>query len=124
MSQTNYPQPLQSLLDRRNAKRVSFGARISIAIVTGDSIPPDDCFQLVKAVDLSQTGISFRMNRWPSSDQLLVRFSDQAGPVHATARVVECCRDDADSPDGRFEVRCEFAEWLGEAAADRKATSD
>ena len=112
MSQPKSPRALDTVTDRRSSRRVSFAARVSVSTWSGTSIPSDKLFQPVKAVNLSQTGLSFTTTKWPGSDELLVRFSEHAAPTHATARVIACHREEAEDGSSRFEVRCEFAEWL------------
>jgi hypothetical protein len=121
MSQPKHRANPETMTDRRSSRRVSFAARLSISTSGGTTIPSDDLFHPVKAVNLSQTGLSFTTTQWPGSDELLVRFSDHSKPRHATARVIACRREELDGGESRFEVRCEFGEWLPTGKQDGEA---
>lgn len=98
-------------VDRRTSARVPFGAVLGVIEHNG-TLPHASEFRPVKALDLSQTGISFITTRWPSSDWVVVMLGDQQNPSYATARVVGCQSLSANPAEKRFEVRCEFEEWL------------
>lgn len=101
----------QSTLDRRNAARVEFGAHVSIAEYAGGGrIPPAKAFTPVTASDLSQTGVSFISHVWPAAERLVVAFGD-AGSATAVARIVNV-RSETSEEGPRFDVACEFCEWL------------
>ncbi len=113
MSQLNPPIP-QNDLDRRNATRVDFDARVSVCeydpvrkSATGD-------FRPVRSSDLSQSGISFVTTEWPTNDRLIVDFGD-SNPTRAIVQVVNV-RVDLSQELSRFEVSCQFQDWLPGAA--------
>lgn len=105
------PPILADTVDRRNSARVPFGAAIGVIEHNG-TVPDASEFRPVNALDLSHTGIAFSTTRWPSSDWVVVMLGDRNKPQFATARVVTCLSKSADREAKRFEVRCEFEQWL------------
>lgn len=106
---------IEEPLDRRTSGRVPFGAVLGVIEHNG-TLPDVSEFRPVKALDLSQTGIAFSTTRWPSSDWVVVMLGDRENPSYATARVVGCLNKSADPDEKRFEVRCEFEQWLSNSA--------
>jgi hypothetical protein len=100
-------------VDRRTSNRVSYAARLGVAVARGQGIPSPDEFIQVPGSDFSHTGISFTTPRWPASDQLILQLGSLGKTVYAAVRVVGCVASPrcGDEP-GRFEVRCEFERWL------------
>ena len=98
--------------DRRSSARVSYGAVLGVIEHNG-TVPSASELRPVKALDLSHTGVSFTTTRWPSSDWLLIMLGTADAPRYASARVVGC-RGRVGEDDGvrRFEVHCEFEQWL------------
>lgn len=96
----------KKVLDRRGSARVGFGASVEFCEFSNS---PSD-FRPVKASDLSQTGISFVTTDWPSKDRLILRFGDNER--QAVAQVVNVRCENFDEEDRRFEVSCQFKEWL------------
>ena len=104
-------EKLTDSTDRRTSARVPFGAVLGVIEHNG-SLPDRSEFRPVKALDLSQTGIAFSTTRWPSSDCVVVMLGDRDKPSFAMARIVGCLSQSADPGEKRFEVRCEFEQWL------------
>ena len=98
-------------IDRRNSARVSYGAVLGVIEHNG-TLPAPAELRPVKALDLSHTGVSFTTTRWPSSDWLLIKMGTSRKPRYASARVVGCRGQVTDDDTRRFEVRCEFEQWL------------
>ena len=97
--------------DRRSSSRVSYGAVLGVIEHNG-TLPAKSELRRVKALDLSHTGVSFSTTRWPSSDWLLIMLGSTQKPRYASARVVGCQSKVADDGSRRFEVHCEFEQWL------------
>lgn len=97
--------------DRRNSARVSYGAVLGVVEHNG-TLPTTSELRPVQALDLSHTGVSFTTKRWPSSDWLLIMMGTSEQPRYASARVVGCRSQVAEDDTRRFEVRCEFEQWL------------
>ena len=102
----------QSALDRRTAARVGFGAQVAVCEFSSrEELPEAADYRAVTASDLSQTGISFATTSWPASDSLIVAFGEEA-PRRVVARVVNIRSEGQAAQDRRFDVSCEFTEWL------------
>ena len=98
--------------DRRSAARVPFSTmRVSFAHDTPGANRAAE-FEPATAENLSQTGISFFASQWPEVDRLLVRFGDSDDANLVRVKIVSCHRDELGDNQCRFEVRCEFVEWL------------
>jgi len=97
--------------DRRTSARVSYGAVLGVIEHNG-TLPTNSELRPVKALDLSHTGVSFMTTRWPSSDWLLIKMGSSRKPRYASARVVGCRSTLTEDDIRRFEVRCEFEQWL------------
>ncbi|MDA1051077.1 MAG: hypothetical protein O3C40_11450 [Planctomycetota bacterium] len=97
--------------DRRNSARVSYGAVLGVIEHNG-TLPTKSELRPVKALDLSHTGVSFTTTRWPSSDWLLIMMGSSQQPRYASARVVGCRSQATEDDTRRFEVHCEFEQWL------------
>ncbi len=97
--------------DRRSSARVSYGALLGVIEHNG-TLPTTSELRPVKAIDLSHTGLSFTTTRWPSSDWLLIMMGSSQKPRYASARVVGCEGRIAEDETRRFEVHCEFEQWL------------
>ena len=97
--------------DRRNSARVSYGAVLGVVEHNG-TVPAASELRPVKALDLSHTGVAFTTTRWPSSDWLLIMMGTSQQPRYASARVVGCRGQVTEDDTRRFEVRCEFEQWL------------
>lgn len=102
---------LEESLERRTSGRVPFGAVLGIREYHG-ALPDADQFRPVQAIDLSQTGISFRTEQWPRHDSLVVMLGSSSKPSYAVARVVECQSRAASGNQRQFDVRCEFEQWI------------
>ena len=101
----------QQGIDRRGSARVSYGAVLGVIEHNG-TLPDASELRPVKALDLSHTGVSFTTTRWPSSDWLLIKMGSPRKPRYASARVVGCRSQANEDDTRRFEVRCEFEQWL------------
>ncbi|MEO8497101.1 MAG: hypothetical protein ABI614_18670 [Planctomycetota bacterium] len=97
--------------DRRSSSRVSYGAVLGVIEHNG-TLPTKSELRPVKALDLSHTGVSFTTSRWPSSDWLLIMLGSSQKPRYASARVVGCQSKVTADDTRRFEVHCEFEQWL------------
>ena len=97
--------------DRRNSARVSYGAVLGVIEHNG-TLPAKSELRPVKALDLSHTGVSFSTTRWPSSDWLLIMLGSSQKPRYASVRVVGCQSKPTEGDLRRFEVHCEFEQWL------------
>ena len=102
---------LKQDIDRRNSARVSYGAVLGVIEHNG-TLPSTSELRPVKALDLSHTGVSFTTTRWPSSDWLLIKMGSSRKPRYASARVVGCRSQVTDDDLRRYEVHCEFEQWL------------
>jgi len=98
-------------VDRRTSARVPFGSVLGVIEHNG-TLPDSAEFRPVRALDLSHTGIAFSTTRWPSSDWVVLMLGDHENSSYATARVVGCLNKSTDPNEKRFEVRCEFEQWL------------
>jgi hypothetical protein len=98
--------------DRRTSTRVRFGAVLGVAELAGESIPPRSEFRIVKAVNLSHTGISFATSEWPRNDRLVVMLGDSEAPNYVITRIVGCVSKDRGEGHSSYKVHCEFVEWL------------
>ncbi|MEX0819024.1 MAG: hypothetical protein WD070_05515 [Pirellulaceae bacterium] len=104
------PDPEQDH-DRRSSARVSYGAVLGVIEHNG-TLPATSELRPVKALDLSHTGLSFSTTRWPGSDWLLIMLGSSQKPRFASARVVGCHSVVTGDDTRRFEVHCEFEQWL------------
>ena len=102
--------------DRRTSDRVSYGAVLGVIEHNG-TLPAATEMRPVKALDLSHTGVSFTTTRWPSSDWLLIMLVSKQKPRYASARVVGCQTKATTDDTRRFEVHCEFEQWLAPSNA-------
>ncbi|MCA9124333.1 MAG: hypothetical protein H6822_08015 [Planctomycetaceae bacterium] len=102
--------------DRRTSARVSYGAVLGVIEHNG-TLPAATEMRPVKALDLSHTGVSFTTTRWPSSDWLLIMLGSKQKPRYASARVVGCQTKATTDDTRRFEVHCEFEQWLAPSNA-------
>ena len=98
-------------VDRRGSSRVSYGAVLGVIEHNG-TLPEAAELRPVKALDLSHTGVAFTTTRWPSSDWLLIMMGTSKKPRYASARVVGCRGIVSEDDVRRFEVHCEFEQWL------------
>lgn len=98
-------------IDRRSSARVAYGAVLGVIEHNG-TLPAAAELRPVKALDLSHTGVSFTTTRWPSSDWLLIKLGSSRKARYASARVVGCRSKVAEDDLRKFEVRCEFEQWL------------
>ena len=102
----------QSVSDRRTAARVGFGAQVAVCEFSDrQNLPDKHEYHEVTASDLSQTGVSFTTTHWPTSDALIVAFGETE-PNRVVARVVNIRSEGQGAKDRRFDVSCEFTEWL------------
>ena len=96
---TNFQQ-----VELRSTSRVPYGEEFYVAPKT--EVPPKEfCFESVMGRDLSVTGISFYSTSCPASDELLLRFGQNASFTFVMANV-EHVGYDADS--NRYVVGCGF----------------
>lgn len=111
MSDSAKSSAAQAVLDRRTSTRVDYAARVTVCehnIATGAE---EAEFRVVKASNLSQTGVSFVTTDWPTDDRLVVGFGE-TDPARVIARIVNIRCEELEGGDRRFEVSCEFGDWL------------
>jgi hypothetical protein len=110
--------------DRRDSRRVPYGALLGVAEYDGRSFPAASAFREVAAVNLSHSGMSFTTSEWPKTDALVMTFRKGPDPVYVVARIVGCVSRKSREGSRCYKVHCQFAEWLPGAMDKVEGFSD